>query len=101
MGNALSLINVSVCDLFLTQQEEVTLTLKKDLMEVVKTECMELDRVREPEIYGVKITLDAGGCYCISVRHAGHFRLKDYEELDLEVKSARLVQKSEDTSRVY
>ena len=55
----------------------------------------------EPRIYGLKISQDPGGGFRISVRHSGFFSLKDYEELDLEVKSARLVQRTEDTSRVY
>ena len=70
-------------------------------MEVVKTECMELDRLREPKICGIKISQDAGGCFCISVRHSGTFNLKDYKELDLEVKSAKLVLKKVDSNRIY
>ena len=55
----------------------------------------------EPRIYGLKISQDPGGGFRISVRHSGFFSLKDYEELDLEVKSARLVRKSENSTQVY
>ena len=47
----------------------------------------------KPEIHGVKIYHYGDGCYGFSVRHTGTFRLRDYEELDLEVKSARLVRR--------
>jgi len=49
------------------------------------------DRV---DIYGVRISVyDRGGSYGLCFRHTGDFRLNDYEELDLEVKSARLVKR--------
>jgi hypothetical protein len=53
----------------------------------------ELEDVPEPKIYGVKISQDENQCYCISVRHAGDFCLADYEELEFEVTSARLVRR--------
>ena len=46
----------------------------------------------EPKIFGVKLHLD-NGCYRFSFRHTGDFRLNDYEELDLEVMSAKLVKR--------
>jgi hypothetical protein len=64
--------------------------IKKKLSEVVKTQNTQL----EPRIYGVKISQDGDLCYCISVKHTGHFNLRDYEELDFEVKSVRLVKKN-------
>ena len=62
-------------------------------MEVIKTQKTELERLPEPKVYGVKITQDGDKCYCISVKHTGEFRLSDYEELEFEVKSARLVRR--------
>ena len=87
-------------DLFLTLQEEVSCFLE-NFTEVIKTQSAKLKHLHEPTIYGLNISQDAGGCFCISVRHSGHFRLKDYEELDLEVKSARLVRKNRNSNRVY
>ena len=51
------------------------------------------DWTKKTTIHGVNITQHAPGCYSISVRHSGPFRLDDYETLDLEVKSARLVKR--------
>jgi len=53
----------------------------------------ELENLSEPKIYGVKISQDENQCYCISVRHTGAFRLADYEELEFQVTSARLVRR--------
>ena len=68
-------------------------TLSKTFMDVIKTESTELAHLPEPKIYGVRISQDANGCFCISVRHTGPFRLMDYELLDFETKSVRLVKK--------
>lgn len=53
----------------------------------------ESEHLSEPRIYGVKITPDEDKAYCISVRHTGDFNLRDYEELDFEVSSVKLVRK--------
>lgn len=50
-----------------------------------------LDKVK---IYGVKILHDDNGCYTFSIQHTGQLNLRDYEKLDLEVKSARLVRRN-------
>jgi len=47
----------------------------------------------EPQIYGVRIYHDGKGGYHFSVRHTGQFKLCDYEQLDLEIASARLVKR--------
>lgn len=60
---------------------------------VVKTEFETYNRSRKTRIHGINITQHTPGCYCISVRHTGPFSLDDYETLDLEVKSARLVKR--------
>jgi len=62
-------------------------------MEVIKAQSAKLEHQSEPRIYRVKIIQDAGGGFCISVTHTGRFRLKDYEVLEFEVESARLVKK--------
>ena len=62
-------------------------------MEVIKTEKNNLEDTSEPKIYGIKISFDGGVAYCISVRHTGQFNLRDYEELDFDVATARLVRK--------
>ncbi len=85
---------------FLTLQEEVSCFLE-NFTEVIKTQSAKLKHLHEPRIYGLNISQDAGGCFCISVRHSGPFNLNDYKELDLEVKSARLVLKKVDSNRVY
>jgi len=46
------------------------------------------------KIYQVKICQDTNGCYSFSVRHTGHFKLCDYEEIELEVRSAKLVERA-------
>ena len=66
----------------------------KNISEVVKTKTTENELRSEPRIYGVKISQHADRCYGISVRHTGHFRLKDYEEIDFEVKSVKLVRRT-------
>lgn len=48
------------------------------------------ENVREPRIFGLKIFQPSPGCYSISVKHTGEFRLDDYEELDLDVCCSRL-----------
>ena len=63
-------------------------------MEVIKTQNTEVECLAEPKICGVKISQDGDKCYCISVRHTGNFKLSDYDELDIEVKSAKLTQRS-------
>ena len=45
----------------------------------------------EPVLSSVRIYNDGSGCYLFSIRHEGGFRLQDYDELELEVKSARFV----------
>jgi hypothetical protein len=57
--------------------------------EVIKTKSTQL----KPRIYGVTIHQEGNGAYAISVRHAGPFRLKDYDVLEFEVSSARLVRR--------
>jgi hypothetical protein len=64
-----------------------------DFMEVTKMQNSKPECMSEPKIYGVKISQDGDTGYCISVRHTGHFRLSDYEELDIEVKSVKLVKR--------
>ena len=60
---------------------------------VVKTEFETYDRSEKTRIHRVNITQHTPGCYSISVRHSGPFRLDDYETLEIEVKSARLVKR--------
>jgi hypothetical protein len=54
---------------------------------------IELKHLADPKIYGVKISRDENQCFCISVRHTGDFSLADYEELEFQVTSARLVKR--------
>ena len=56
-------------------------------------EIAEHDKLSDTTIYGLKIHQPEPGCYSLSFRHAGDFRLADYEELDFEVVSARLVRR--------
>ena len=59
-------------------------------------EVMEMNHIKEIgqlRIVGVKINQPSVGQYSLSFRHLGDFRLGDYEELDLEVVSARLVKR--------
>ena len=84
----------------LTLQEEVSSFLE-NLTEVIKTQSAKLKHLHEPRIHGVRILQDPGGCFHISIRHSGAFSLKDYEQLDLEVKSAKLVRKNGNSNRVY
>jgi hypothetical protein len=53
----------------------------------------ELKQLSEPKIYGVKITQSGNKCYCISVKHTGQFSLSDYDEVEFEVTSAKLIKK--------
>jgi hypothetical protein len=84
----------------LALQEEVSSFLE-NFTEVIKMQSAKLKQLHQPRIYGLKIFQDPGGGFRISVRHSGFFSLKDYEELDLEVKSARLVRKDKCSTRVY
>jgi hypothetical protein len=63
-------------------------------MEVIRMQNNRIYEAGEPEVYGVTISQDGMGGYCISVRHSGVFRLKDYEQIDLEVSSVRLVRRT-------
>ena len=49
--------------------------------------------VDEVKIYGMKIYQDEHECYTFSIQHTGQFNLRDYEKLEFEVKSARLVRR--------
>ena len=62
-------------------------------LEVIKIRCTKRDSLDKVKIYGVKISQDVSGCYTFSVKHTGQFNLGDYEKLEFEVKSARLVRK--------
>jgi hypothetical protein len=53
----------------------------------------ELKQLSKPRIFGVKITQDGNKCYCISVKHTGRFCLSDYDALEFEVASAKLVKR--------
>jgi len=59
-------------------------------MEVIR---MQIEESYEPQIYGVKIYNDGKGGHHFSFRHTGQFKLGDYEQLDLEIASARLVKR--------
>ena len=63
-------------------------------LEVIKIHFKMLDPLAKVKIYGVKISQDDNGCYTFSVKHTGQFNLRDYEKLELEVKSAKLVRRS-------
>ena len=75
---------------FLVLNAKVSLQSKT---EVVKTEPETHDPSGKTRIHGINITQHTPGCYCISVKHTGPFSLRDYEQLDLEIKSARLVKR--------
>jgi hypothetical protein len=62
---------------------------------VIKIEETRFRHSSEPRIYGVRIYQEEKGAYTFCVRHSGQFRLGDYEELELEVKSARLVRRNQ------
>jgi hypothetical protein len=62
-------------------------------MEVMQMQTTESDTPAEPTIHGVTIVQEGNGGYSFTVRHTGHFRLQDYEELELAVSSARLVKR--------
>ena len=57
--------------------------------EVVKFNCVS----SEVKIFGVKIYREGLGCYTFSIQHNGEFNLKNYEKLELKVKSVKLVRK--------
>ena len=61
---------------------------------MIKIHYEKIDTMDKVKIYGVKISQDDSGCYAFSVQHTGSFNLEDYEKLELEIKSAKLVQKS-------
>jgi hypothetical protein len=63
----------------------------KIIKELIKTQSKEFDHLEETKIYSVKICREGAGNISISVRHTGPFCLADYKELELEIKSARLV----------
>ena len=50
-------------------------------------------QLSDVKIYRIKICQDSNGCYSFSVRHAGRFELRDYEEIVLQVHSAKLVRR--------
>jgi len=52
-----------------------------------------MEELLEPKIYRVKIIVNEDGCYWFSFKHAGEFKLNDYEELDFKVESAKLVRR--------
>ena len=52
-----------------------------------------IEEIGQLRIVGVKINQPSVGQYSLSFRHLGDFRLGDYEELDLEVASARLTKR--------
>jgi hypothetical protein len=56
--------------------------------------CSSIDPLEKVKIYGVKISQEDSGCYTFSIQHTGQFNLRNYEKLELEVKSARLVKRS-------
>ena len=41
----------------------------------------------------VRIFPEGNFAYQFVIQHNGHFKLQDYEEFDLEIKSARLIRK--------
>ena len=47
----------------------------------------------ETQIHGLKICQEGSGSYSISVQHTGSFELRDYDEIEVEVKSTRLVRR--------
>jgi len=59
----------------------------------MKPENIKLDS--KPKIYGPKILQPSPGAFNISIKHTGSFRLFDYEELDFEVISVKLVKRKE------
>ena len=63
-------------------------------LEVIKIHGDRIDSVDKAKIFGVKISQDGNDCYTFSVQHTGPFNLRDYEKLELEIKSAKLVRKS-------
>jgi len=50
-------------------------------------------QLSDVKIYRVKICQDTNGCYSFSVRHTGHFELRNYEEIVLQVHSAKLIRR--------
>jgi hypothetical protein len=56
-------------------------------------DCGKVGPMDHVKIYGVKISQDENECYTFSIQHTGQFNLRDYEKLEFEVKSARLVRR--------
>ena len=65
-----------------------------DPIEALRREYNELESISDPKIYSVKICQDGSKHYAFSVKHTGEFKLSDYDELEFEVKSARLVRRN-------
>ena len=65
-----------------------TVSRKRTHLEVIQ-----MEELLEPKIYRVKINVNEDGCYWFSFKHAGEFKLNDYEELDFKVESAKLVRR--------
>jgi len=53
----------------------------------------EHEKTSEPRIYGMKIYQPEPGCYSFTFHHEGDFRLGDYEELDFDVRTVKLVRR--------
>ena len=51
-------------------------------------------QLSDVKIHRVKIYQETNGCYSFSVRHTGRFKMSDYEEIVLQVRSARLVRRT-------
>ena len=47
----------------------------------------------EPKIFGVRIRNHGPGAYALAFRHSGDFKLDDFDELDFEVVSTKLIKK--------
>ena len=59
-------------------------------MEVIE---MQTCAAHAPQIHRLRICQDGQGSYSMSFTHTGQFRLLDYEEVELEVLSARLIKR--------
>ena len=76
------------------QSQEKTKVIFFYSFEVIKIHYEKIDAMDKVKIYGVKISQDDSGCFTFSVQHTGSFNLKNYQKLELEVKSAKLVRKT-------
>ena len=47
----------------------------------------------DPNIQTVKIFYNGDGCYQFSIQHEGIFNIKNYGEIELEIKSVKLTRK--------